>query len=64
MIIIFLQPQAVSQSVTKDNADYLLSAVGIANTIGRIVLGYVSDKPWINRLLVYNLCLTICGIGK
>nr|CAH7728723.1 unnamed protein product [Callosobruchus chinensis] len=28
--------------------------MGGANTIGRIVLGYLADKPWINRLYVYN----------
>lgn len=38
--------------------------MGIANTLGRIVLGFISDKAWINRLMVYNLCLTICGIGE
>ena len=27
------------------------------------MLGYAADKPWVNRLLVYNLSLTIAGIG-
>lgn len=26
-------------------------------------MGYISDKPWVNRLHVYNICLTICGIA-
>jgi MFS transporter, MCT family, solute carrier family 16 (monocarboxylic acid transporters), member 14 len=42
----------------------LLAVIGIANTVGRIILGYISDKPWVNRLLVYNMCLTICGLCK
>ncbi|XP_014217976.1 monocarboxylate transporter 9-like, partial [Copidosoma floridanum] len=46
-----------------DNANRLLAVIGIANAVGRIALGYVSDKPWINRLLVYNMCLTVCGIA-
>ena len=42
----------------------LIAIIGLANTIGRIILGYVSDKPWINRLWLYNSALTICGIGN
>ncbi|XP_015114144.1 monocarboxylate transporter 12 [Diachasma alloeum] len=49
--------------ISRESASYLLSVIGIANTVGRIVLGYVSDKSWINRLVVYNICLTICGVA-
>ncbi|KAG5900722.1 hypothetical protein JTB14_038240 [Gonioctena quinquepunctata] len=45
----------------KDKGSTLISIIGAANTVGRIVLGYVSDMPWINRLHIYNWCLTICG---
>ncbi|CAG5097051.1 Similar to SLC16A14: Monocarboxylate transporter 14 (Homo sapiens) [Cotesia congregata] len=60
---VYIITQAESRSIPRDTASYLLAIIGIANTVGRIVLGYVSDKPWINRLLVYNLCLTICGFA-
>ncbi|XP_011306062.1 monocarboxylate transporter 12-B [Fopius arisanus] len=49
--------------ITRESASYLLSVIGIANTVGRIVLGFVADKPSINRLAIYNICLTICGIS-
>ncbi|XP_015176547.1 PREDICTED: monocarboxylate transporter 12 [Polistes dominula] len=58
---IYLLPQAEERGINKSLASYLLAIIGVANTLGRIILGYVSDKPWINRLLVYNICLTICG---
>ncbi|XP_076237454.1 monocarboxylate transporter 5-like isoform X2 [Calliopsis andreniformis] len=60
---VYVLPQAEEQGINKKDASYLLSVIGIANTVGRIILGYVSDKPWVNRLLVYNLCLTLCGIA-
>ncbi|XP_078050443.1 monocarboxylate transporter 5-like isoform X2 [Augochlora pura] len=60
---VYVLPQAEEQGITKKDASYLLAIIGIANTIGRIVLGYISDKPWVNRLLIYNLCLTICGLA-
>lgn len=46
-----------------ENPHYLVSIIGASNLIGRIVLGYISDKPWVNRLCAYNMCLTISGIG-
>jgi len=58
------QPQAGQIGIPSKQSSYLLALLGIANTLSRIILGFISDKPWINRLMVYNLCLTICGIGK
>lgn len=59
-----LADQAIVLGLTKDQGGYLLAVIGVANTIGRLILGYISDKPWVNRLWVYNICLVICGIGK
>lgn len=61
---VYIAPQAEVLGLNKEEASYLLAAIGIANTFGRIILGYISDKPWVNRLFVYNVCLTICGLGK
>lgn len=60
---VYLAPQANVLGIDTRLASYLLGIIGIANTVGRIILGYLSDKPWVNRLLVYNLCLTICGVS-
>ncbi|CAG2065256.1 unnamed protein product [Timema podura] len=53
----------MERGVSESYANYLLSVIGIANLVGRIILGYISDKPWINRLAIYNTCLTLCGVG-
>lgn len=58
------QKQAETHDIDKETASMLLSVVGFANTAGRIVLGYISDKPWVNRLFIYNVCLTVCGLCK
>ncbi|XP_053970364.1 monocarboxylate transporter 12 [Hylaeus volcanicus] len=60
---VYVMPQAEEQGINKKDASYLLAVIGIANTVGRIILGYISDKPWVNRLLIYILCLTTCGIS-
>lgn len=54
----------MSENMGIENPAYLISVIGAANSIGRIILGYISDKPWVNRLLAYNLCLTISGISE
>lgn len=63
MPYVYLAAQAETLGINKRNASLLISAIGAANTVGRIILGYISDKPWINRLHVYNICLTVCGIA-
>lgn len=63
MPYVYIAAQAETLGLDKQQSSYLLATIGIANTVGRIVLGYISDKPWVNRLLIYNLCLTFCGIA-
>lgn len=54
----------MSEKLGVEHPPYLISIIGAANLVGRIVLGYISDMPWVNRLLAYNICLTIAGISK
>ncbi|KAI4466211.1 monocarboxylate transporter [Holotrichia oblita] len=61
---VYIVSRARSLDLTHNEASMLLSIIGVANTIGRIILGYISDKPWVNRLWIYNVCLTVCGIGE
>nr|XP_040226142.2 monocarboxylate transporter 12-B [Anopheles coluzzii]XP_040226152.2 monocarboxylate transporter 12-B [Anopheles coluzzii]XP_049464187.1 monocarboxylate transporter 12-B [Anopheles coluzzii] len=60
---VYLAAQAQVLGIGSKDASYLLGIIGIANTVGRIVLGYLSDKPWVNRLAVYNCSLAVCGIA-
>lgn len=60
---VYMVAHAEGLGINSETASYLLAITGIANTVGRIILGYIADKPWVNRLLVYNVCLTICGLA-
>lgn len=60
---VYLVPKGKDLGMDIGTAGLLISIIGAANTVGRIVLGYISDKPWINRLQVYSWSLTICGIA-
>lgn len=59
----YLYIVAQAEQLGVSNASFLISIIGGANTVARIILGYISDKPWVNRLHVYNMCLTICGVA-
>lgn len=59
-----LQDRARHLGISDKDSSYLLSVVGISNTVSRILLGYISDQPWVNRLYLYNIALTLCGIGE
>ncbi|BFZ00606.1 hypothetical protein BsWGS_03645 [Bradybaena similaris] len=59
---IFLPDRAKQAGIDEKNAALLLSWIGIANTVGRVVFGFLSDRSWVNRLLLYNTALTICGV--
>ncbi|XP_052868634.1 monocarboxylate transporter 12 [Anopheles cruzii] len=60
---VYLTEQALAIGIDTQHSSYLIGIIGIANTVGRIVLGYISDKPWVNRLAVYNCSLTVCGVA-
>ena len=43
---------------------FIVGSVGISNSICRLILGYLSDKKWMNRLYLYSISLILAGIGK
>lgn len=47
----------------KQTAVLLVSSIGIANTIGRVLCGLLSSFPGVNALFVTNAALTLGGIA-
>jgi predicted MFS family arabinose efflux permease len=60
---IYIVDQAISMGINANKADLLLSTIGISNTVGRIILGVVSNLKNVNRLYLYSTVITICGIA-
>ncbi|KAJ8309968.1 hypothetical protein KUTeg_011833 [Tegillarca granosa] len=63
MPYIYLPDRAKDAGIDENKGAFLVSVIGIANTVGRVIFGWISDKPWVNRLMLYNTALTICGIA-
>ncbi|CAH1972935.1 unnamed protein product [Acanthoscelides obtectus] len=59
----YLVERAKSGGMDKAMAVWLVSSIGIANTVGRVVCGVISSIPGVNALFVTNVALTIGGIA-
>jgi len=60
---VYTVDRARGWDIGEKEAAFLLSIIGIANTLGRLFLGWLSDQRVINRLYLYNSCLVLCGIS-
>ncbi|CAB0020852.1 unnamed protein product [Nesidiocoris tenuis] len=60
---VYIVSFASQRGVETKWASALLAVIGLANTFGKAALGYVADKPWVNRLYMYNISLTVCGLS-
>lgn len=63
MPYIYLPDRAHEKGISESDSAFLVSVIGIANTLGRIIFGWMADRQWVNRLMLYNTALVICGIA-
>ncbi|XP_039436473.1 monocarboxylate transporter 3-like isoform X2 [Culex pipiens pallens] len=56
---VYLVDAAVLDGIEQNSASFLISIIGITNTVGRIVCGYVADFPKVDALFLNNICLVI-----
>ncbi|XP_018573059.1 monocarboxylate transporter 7 isoform X1 [Anoplophora glabripennis] len=59
----FLVDRAKTSGMTSVLAVWLVSSIGIANTVGRVLCGIVSSLPGVNALVLTNVALTIGGVA-
>ena len=45
------------------DATFLLSVIGIANTVGEVIIGWVGDQSWTNLNGLYCICMLACGVA-
>ncbi|KAG5449036.1 Monocarboxylate transporter 12-B [Clonorchis sinensis] len=59
----FLKDNAQFHGYGETESAYLLASLGILNTIGRLISGWLSDRPWVNIVLVNNVSLLVSGVA-
>jgi MFS family permease len=57
----YIVDRAALQGISPDRGAYLLSVIGITNTVGRVFCGWISDRPQVDALLINNLALVVGG---
>ena len=45
------------------DSTFLLSVIGIINTIGEVLIGWIGDQEWTNLNALYATCMLACGIS-
>ncbi|CAG0889080.1 unnamed protein product [Darwinula stevensoni] len=58
----YLVDAAIKKGIDLSSASFLLSAVGLTNTVGRIFMGWLSDLPWVDCCILNNLSLLVSGV--
>ncbi|XP_014668127.1 PREDICTED: uncharacterized protein LOC106809543 [Priapulus caudatus] len=57
----YITDHALNMGIDSSFATFLVSLIGIVNTLGLIVMGYVGDRPELRALLLYAVCVSISG---
>ncbi|XP_069697848.1 monocarboxylate transporter 14 isoform X3 [Periplaneta americana] len=60
---VYLVDSAILDDIDSNSASFLLSIIGITNTVGRVVCGFVADFPWVDALLLNNICLVVSTLA-
>jgi len=48
--------------VPNSESTRILSIIGILNTIGEVLVGWLSDQPWMSSIVLYSGCMCVCGV--
>lgn len=60
---IFLKDWIVDNRIgSPQETGFFTSIIGLFSTISRLVFGYISDHSFVNRLWLYTISVTFCGI--
>lgn len=59
---IFLKERALNGGMDAATASYLVSAIGLASTVARILCGYLSTLESVDALLLSNFAITVGGV--
>lgn len=60
---VYLPNMAESRGIAREDANFLISLIGVSNTLGRVAAGWFSDFEWVNSLVVTNLAIFLSGVS-
>ncbi|KAK7105455.1 monocarboxylate transporter 14-like [Littorina saxatilis] len=60
---VFMPEKAMALGIAENKAAFLLSIIGITNTVGRVFTGVLANLNKIDSLLINNIAMLVCGIA-
>lgn len=60
---LLLPHHAQENGISAYTSAIMVSVIGVSSTVGRIVFGWLADRPSVNRLLLYIFSVIICGVA-
>lgn len=57
----YLAEHMIHKGFSEDDGAFMLSLIGITNTIGMVGLGWIGDFPQVSIGNLYAVCLVLCG---
>lgn len=60
----FFLPEMVESILQDDNSDgvpLILAVIGLSTTVGRVVAGWIADRPWADAIHINNTSLVLAG---
>ncbi|CAH0723123.1 unnamed protein product, partial [Brenthis ino] len=57
----YLAEHMIQKGYSEDDGAFMLSLIGITNTIGMVSLGWIGDFPNVSIGNLYAVCLVLCG---
>ena len=48
--------------MTSQESALLISIIGILNTVARVLVGWVADRPWADALILNSVALVVGGV--
>ncbi|CAF4597398.1 unnamed protein product [Rotaria sp. Silwood1] len=59
----FAHDLAADAKVIEHKRHWIIMSIVICTCFGRVIIGYLADRSWVNRLILYNITLIIAGIA-
>ncbi|XP_037070170.1 LOW QUALITY PROTEIN: monocarboxylate transporter 12-like [Pollicipes pollicipes] len=60
----YLVDRAILLGIDQSSATFIISLIGIMNTVGRVVCGWISDHPRVDALVVNNGAIILAGVAS
>ncbi|XP_064118467.1 uncharacterized protein LOC135223692 isoform X1 [Macrobrachium nipponense] len=59
---VYLPAAAQEKGVDPEYSTFLISLIGITNTVGRVLSGLIADMPCVSALWINNICIVMSGV--